>query len=132
MRKKLQTILEQFAKELPEYQAAAVVTVDDGLAVAEFSNAPDMETEAAAAYLASIVKSNAKAIGLLAGKQQTEDILVTTDQSYYLIRDLPGHKLFIFLMIKRGEWIGKARMLLKEHEAEIVEILTEYFSFNEE
>ncbi len=132
MRKKLQNILEQFADDLPGYQAAAVVTVDDGLAVAQFSNDPDIETEAAAAYLASIVKSNTKAIKLLGTNQKTEDILVTTDQSYYLIRDLPNQKLFIFLMITRDEWMGKARMLLLDHEPQITEIITEYFTSDED
>ncbi len=132
MRKKLQNILEHFAKELPGYQAAAVVAVDDGLTVAQFSNDPEIETEAAAAYLASIVKSNTKAIKLLGTNQSTEDILVTTDQSYYLIRDLPNQALFIFLMITREEWMGKARMLLLEHEEEITNILTEYFTTDDQ
>lgn len=132
MRKKLQSILEQLANDLPGYQTAAVVAVDDGLSVAEFSSDSKMETAAAAAYLASIVKSNAKAINLLTGKQQTEDILVTTDQSYYLIRNLPGHPLFMFLMTERGEWMGKARMLIQEYEPQITAILTEYFITEEE
>lgn len=132
MRKKLQNILEQLAHELPGYQTAAVVTIDDGLSVAEFSHTKDMETEAAAAYLASIVKSNAKAIKLLTGKQQTEDILVTTDQSYYLIRNLQGYPLFIFLMTQRGEWMGKARMLMQEYEPQMATILTEYFTEEED
>lgn len=65
---------------------------------------PELKTEAAASYLASIVKSNAKAINLLTGNQQTEDILVTTDLSYYLIRDLPGQPLF-FLSHDKPWWV---------------------------
>jgi len=132
MRKKLQDILEQLAADLPGYQAAAVVAIDDGLSVAEFSADVKIETAAAAAYLASIVKSNAKAINLLTGNQKTEDILVTTDQSYYLIRNLPGHSLFMFLMTKRGEWMGKARMLIQDYEPQITTILTEYFTVEDE
>ncbi len=132
MRKKLQSILQELANNLPGYQAAAVVTIDDGLSVAEFSSDSSMETTAASAYLASIVKSNTKAIKLLTGKQQTEDILVTTDQSYYLIRSLPGHPLFMFLMIKRGEWMGKARMLIQDYEPQITEIITDYFTIEDE
>ncbi len=132
MRKELVDILAKIAKDLPGYQTAAVVTIDDGLSVAELSSDNTMETAAAAAYLASIVKSNAKAIKLLADKQQTEDILVTTDYSYYLIRTLPGQPLFLFLMIKRGEWMGKARMLIQEHEQQITNIVKEYFSIKEE
>ena len=132
MRKKLHTILEQLASELPGFQAAAVVTIDDGLSVAELSSDAGMDPAAAAAYLASIVKSNAKAIKLLDGKQHAEDILVTTDQSYYLIHNLPGQQLFIFLMTQRGEWMGKARMLIQDYEPQISSILTEYFTVDEE
>lgn len=128
MRKKLQQILETISRDLPGYQAAAVVAVDDGLTVAQYSSSEGIDSEAAAAYLASIVKSNAKAIKLLAKSQETEDILVTTNYSYYLIRDLPQHPLFIFLMISREEWIGKARMLLLEQEKLISQTLTEYFA----
>jgi len=132
MRKKLQAILEQLANDLPGFQAAAVVAIDDGLSVAEYSSDAKMETAAAAAYLASIVKSNTKAIKLLAGNQRTEDILVTTDQSYYLIRNLPGNPLFMFLMTSRGEWMGKARMLIQEYEPQITTILTSYFTVEED
>lgn len=132
MRKKLQTILEHIAEELPGYQSAAVVGIDDGLSVAEFSTNPLMDTEAAAAYLASIVKSNAKAIKLITGNQQTEDILVTTDQSYYLIRNLPDQPVFVFLMTRRGEWMGKARLMLQDYMPKIDDILNEYFTMNDD
>ncbi len=132
MRKKLRTILENIAAGLPGYQAAAVVAIDDGLAVAEFSKSTSIETEAAAAYLASIVKSNSKAIRLLTGNQKTDDILVTTDQSYYLIRDLQDQPVFMFLMTSREEWIGKARLLLQENEPQIIRILTEYFTVEDD
>ncbi len=132
MRKKLRTILENIAADLPGYQAAAVVAIDDGLAVAEFSKSTSIETEAAAAYLASIVKSNSKAIKLLTGNQKTDDILVTTDQSYYLIRDLQDQPVFMFLMTSREEWLGKARLLLQESEPQIIRILTEYFTMDDD
>ncbi len=132
MRKKLRTILENIAADLPGYQAAAVVAIDDGLAVAEFSKSTSIETEAAAAYLASIVKSNSKAIKLLTGNQKTDDILVTTDQSYYLIRDLQDQPVFMFLMTSREEWLGKARLLLQENEPQIIRILTEYFTMDDD
>jgi predicted regulator of Ras-like GTPase activity (Roadblock/LC7/MglB family) len=128
MRKKLQILLASLAADLPGFASAAVVTVDDGLSVAELSSDPRKETAAAAAYLASIVKSNTRAIKLLAESQRTEDILVSTDQFYYLIREVPGYPFFVFLMIRRGEWLGMARMLLKEFEPLVVEILTAYLT----
>ena len=132
MRHKLQNILKQMAEDLTGFETAAVVSVDDGLSVAEFSRDPKTETAAASAYLASIVKSNAKAIKLLTGNQRTEDILVSTDQYYYLIRDLSDQPLFIFLMTHRGEWLGKARMLLQDYEPQLIAILSAYFTSEED
>jgi len=132
MRKKLQDILESLAADLPGFESAAVVAVGDGLSVAELSRDPQKETAAAAAYLASIVKSNTRAIKLLTESQRAEDILVSTDQFYYLIREVPGLPFFVFLMIRREGWLGMARMLIKKLEPEVASILTTYLDVSEE
>lgn len=75
-----------------------------------------MDAAAASAYLASIVKSNLNAIKLLAGDQVTEDILVTTNDYYFIIRHLTGQPFFIFLMTSRDSWLGKARVVMKEYD----------------
>lgn len=122
MIEKIQKLIEQMAHELPGVLAAAVVTVDDGLSIAEVSRRPDIETAAASAYLASIVKSNAKAIGLLAGDQVTDDILISTDSYHFIIRHIPDQPVFLFLMTTREEWLAKARMLIKKYEPRIAEL----------
>ncbi len=104
------------AGELPGILAAAVVTIDDGMSIAETSTRPDIETAAASAYLASIVKSNSKAIGLLADDQVTDDILITTGKYHFIIRQIPDQPIFLFLMTTREEWLAKARMLIKKYE----------------
>ena len=60
MIKVLQNLIDQMSQELPGILAAAVVTVEDGMSIAEVSRREDIEPAVAAAYLASIVKSNAK------------------------------------------------------------------------
>ena len=102
--------------ELPGILAAAVVTIDDGMSIAEVSTRGDIETAAAAAYLASIVKSNAKAISLLADDEEVDDILVTTSQYHFIIRHQPEQPFFIFLMTSKEAWLGKARLLIKKYE----------------
>lgn len=116
----LQNLVERMAQELPGVLAAAVVTVEDGLSIAESSRKEGVETAAASAYLASIVKSNAKAINLLADDEVVEDILVTTSQYHFIIRHLPDQPFFIFLMTTKKEWLGKARMLIQKYEKEFV------------
>ncbi len=117
---KLQDLINKMSKELPGVLAAAVVTVDDGLSIAEASRKENVETAAASAYLASIVKTNAKAINLLADDETIEDILVTTNQYHFIIRHLPDQPFFIFLMTTREEWLGKARMLIRKYEQEFI------------
>lgn len=116
MIKQIQRLTEQMSKELPGVLAAAVVTIEDGMSIAEASNKEDIETAAASAYLASIVKSNAKAIRLLADDEEIDDILVTTSQYHFIIRHQPDQPFFIFLMTTKDTWLGKARMLIKNYE----------------
>lgn len=116
MIKQVQELIERMSKELPGVLAVAVVTVEDGMSIAEASGSGEIETAAASAYLASIVKSNAKAIRLLADDEEIDDILVTTSQYHFIIRHQPDQPFFIFLMTSKETWLGKARMLIKKYE----------------
>lgn len=116
---KVQNLLKAMANEMPGVLAAAVVTVDDGLSIAEVTKKEGVETAAASAYLASIVKSNGKAIGLLADDEVTDDILITTSHYHFIIRHMPDQPFFIFMMTSKDEWLGKARLLIKKFEVEL-------------
>lgn len=120
MIKKIQGLVEEMAYELPHILAVAVVTVDDGMSIAEKTRKEGLETAAASAYLASIVKSNSKAINLLADDEVVDDILITTGQYHFIIRHMPDQPFFIFLMTSREEWLAKARGLIKKYEPEFV------------
>ncbi len=127
---KVQDLLKAISTELPGVLAAAVVTVDDGLSIAEVSRKEGIETAAASAYLASIVKSNSKAIGLLADDEETDDILITTSHYHFIIRHTPEQPFFIFVMTSKDEWLGKARLLIKKFEKELARFsdeITEQF-----
>ena len=129
MIKQLQNLLDQMSKELPGILAAAVVTVEDGMSIAEVRRREDIETAAAAAYLASIVKSNAKAINLLADDEDVEDILITTRNYHFIIRHIDDQPFFIFVMTSKEEWLGKARLLIKKYEAQFIGFAS-YFQKN--
>ncbi len=122
---KVNRLIEAMSRELPGVLSAAVVTVDDGLSIAEVSRVDGLETAAASAYLASIVKSNGKAIGLLADNEVTDDILITTTKYHFIIRHAPDQPFFIFVMTTRDEWLGKARMLMKKFETELARFADE-------
>ncbi len=120
MIKEIQKLVEEMAQELPHILAVAVVTVDDGMSIAEATRREGIETAAASAYLASIVKSNSKAINLLADSEVIDDILITTDQYHFIIRHMPEQPFFIFLMTSKKEWLAKARMLIKKYEPRFI------------
>lgn len=123
---KLQSLIDRMSKELPGILAAAVVTVDDGMSIAAVRRREDIETDAASAYLASIVRSNAKAISLLADDEVVDDILVTTSQYHFIIRHMPEQPFFIFVMTSKEVWLGKARMLIKKYEVQFAQFAEFY------
>lgn len=121
MIKQLQSLIERMCGELPGVLAAAVVTVEDGMSIAAASSRQDLDTAPASAYLASIVKSNAKAIGLLADDEVVDDILVTTSHYHFIIRHQPDQPFFIFLMTTKETWLGKARLLITRYEQQFAQ-----------
>ncbi|CAK8724363.1 hypothetical protein H206_02300 [Candidatus Electrothrix aarhusensis] len=123
MIKKLPPLLERLKKELPGFLTAAVVNCDDGLTLTELSLKPEIEAGAAAAYLSSIVKSNRKAIKLLANNEITDDIIVSTSQHHFIIRDLTNLPFFLFVMTDRNEWLGRTKMIMQSLEIELIDIM---------
>ena len=114
----IQVTLTNMCDEIPGVLTAAIVTINDGLSIAEENRREGIDSAAASAYLASIVKSNLNAIKLLAGDQMTEDILVTTNDYYFIIRQIPDQPFFLFLMTSRESWLGKARVVMKEYDTQ--------------
>jgi len=129
MLNQLQSLIDQMSKELPGVLAVAVVTVEDGMSIAEVKRKEGIETAAAAAYLASIVKSNSKAINLLADDEQVDDILITTKMYHFIIRHVEGQPFFLFVMTSKDEWLGKARMLIRKYEPQFAKF-AEYYEKN--
>jgi predicted regulator of Ras-like GTPase activity (Roadblock/LC7/MglB family) len=125
----LQNLIDQMSMELPGILAVAVVTVEDGMSIAEVSRREDVEPAVVAAYLASIVKSNARAINLLAGDEDVEDILITTRHYNFIIRHTDKQPFFIFVMTTKEEWVAKARLLIKQYEAQCADFAG-YFEKN--
>ncbi len=117
---KIQKLVEQMSMELPHILAVAVVSVEDGMSIAEVTRKDDIDTAAASAYLSSIVKSNSKAINLLAGDQVIDDILITTNDYHFIIRHMVDMPFFIFLMTTKEEWLAKARGIIKQYEPQLV------------
>ncbi|MCI5193885.1 MAG: hypothetical protein D3915_12295 [Candidatus Electrothrix sp. AU1_5] len=127
MRKQLTSLLERLKKELPGFLTAAVVNCDDGLLLSELSIQPGIDPGTAAAYLSSIVKSNRKAIKLLANDAVTDDIIISTQQHHFIIRDLTTLPFFLFVMTDRKEWLGRTKLVMQSFETELFNIMLKLY-----
>jgi len=123
MTKDIQTVLETIAKDLPGFVASAAVLVEDGLPVAGLSKRADVDPEAISAHMTSIVQSNLKALKLISQDQVTDDILITTNDYYFLIRHRPDKPYFLYIMTERNEWLGRVRLRVKKYENDIIRLL---------
>ena len=123
MTDKATALLREMADKLPSLVAAAAVHLEDGLSIAELSVKPGAEASTASAFLATIVQSNLQAIKILADGQVLDDILITTDQYYFLIRHSKERPYFLFFMTEKDEWLGRARLIMRECNQMMEEIL---------
>ncbi|MDR3632162.1 MAG: hypothetical protein P4L42_17720 [Desulfocapsaceae bacterium] len=113
MIKNITNLLEQMIQKHPGILVAAVVTIEDGMSIAEMGRHPEIDTAAVSAYLASIVKSNSKAIGLLAESRESDDLLITTNKYHFVIRRMADLPIFTFYMTTKEKWLAIADTLMQ-------------------
>lgn len=77
----------------------------------------------ASASYAEVLKSNRRALDLLGmSRTATEDILITTDTVYILLREL-NEAYYQGLAVSRDASLGMARMMMKKFQPRILEAL---------
>ncbi|WP_201328034.1 roadblock/LC7 domain-containing protein [Thermotomaculum hydrothermale] len=123
----LEKLLESAAKEIAEMVGASVVNMETGLALASYSVDPSFDVSVSSAAYAEVLKQNDVALDLLGGPEvvgEVEDILVTTDKFYFLVRKL-GNKHFLGVAITKKGNLGLARVIMKKYEPKMEEELAE-------
>ncbi len=116
----VQAILDRFQAEVPEFVSTDLVSVDSGLSIGGGTADPDFDASIASACFAEVVKSNRRALDLLGlGADSSEDILITTEKVYILIR-LLGNEYCHLLAISRQGNLGLGRVLMKKYEPELL------------
>lgn len=122
---KLHKVLETFREEVPEFVSTDIVNIESGLSIGGGSINPDFDASVASASYAEVVKSNHRALDLIGlGGDSTEDILVTTDQIYVLLRML-GSEYYHVLAVGRKGNLGLARAIMKKYEARLLSAVGE-------
>lgn len=121
----LHKVLESFRQEVPEFVSTDIVNVDSGLSIGGGSIDPDFDGSIAAASYAEVVKANGRALELLGlGATSTEDILISTQKVYVLIRPM-GAEYYHVLAVGRKGNLGLARAIMKKYEPKLLTAIGE-------
>ncbi len=116
----LHKVLESFREEVPEFVSTDIVNVDSGLSIGGGSIDPDFDASVAAASYAEVVKANGRALDLLGmGAGSTEDILISTEKIYVLIRPMGKDYYHVLAVGRRGN-LGLARAIMKKYEPKLL------------
>ena len=116
-------LLEELTREIPDIIAAEVVSIDEGVSLVSTTNDPAFDPDIAAAYYAEVVKNHEKALEVLREGCKPEEVLVTTNEFYLIVRILPGTRFYVGLIMAKKSNVGMARMVMKRYEKKFIETL---------
>ena len=119
----LKIIHEHMATHIKGYIASAVVNLEDGLAVSKLCTVPEIDCDAISVYLSSIVNSHIKTTKIIPGTRETNDISFTTDKNYFIIRILPSHLVFFYVMTEEDGRLKSKRSLMEKYEKYVMKTL---------
>ncbi len=123
----IQKILESCGNEIPALLATSIVNIESGLGIAHYSINANFDPAVSSAAFAEVIKQNQMALDFLGGYEtvgETEDILITTDKVYILLRQL-GDKHYHGVAVSKKSNLGLARIIMKKYEIDFLETLKE-------
>ena len=93
--------LESLLSDIDGAIAAALVDYKSGMALGTAGTGLNLEV--AAAGNTEVVRAKMKTMSNLGLKGSIEDILITLDKQYHIIRPIPGQSLFMYLALNREQ-----------------------------
>ena len=93
--------LESLLSDIDGAMAAAIVDYKSGMALGTVGTGLDLEV--AAAGNTEVVRAKMKTMSNLGLKGAIEDILITLDKQYHIIRPVPDQTLFTYLVLNREQ-----------------------------
>ncbi|MCD0449889.1 hypothetical protein LO762_11915 [Actinocorallia sp. API 0066] len=115
--------LDQSLKEMMSIDGAlgaAIVDYSSGMALGVLGSSKALDLQIAAAGNTEVVRSKMRTIEQLGLKESIEDILITLDKQYHIIRPLrsrSGQGLFMYAALDRG----RANLALARHHLKRIE-----------
>ncbi|GAA0703216.1 hypothetical protein OOK44_30255 [Streptomyces cellulosae] len=115
-----ETSLKECLSSIDGATAAALVDYTSGMALGTLGGGKDLNLEVAAAGNTDVVRSKLRTMELLGLKEEIEDILITLNSQYHLIRLLKGrggNGLFLYLVLDSG----RANLAMARHQMRRIE-----------
>jgi hypothetical protein len=100
--------------------AVALVDYTSGMTLGTLGGGPDFDVTVAAAGNTDVVRAKLRTIEMLGLPDRVEDILITLDNQYHLIRPLAsgtGRGLFLYLALAKA----RANLALARHQLRAIE-----------
>ncbi|MGC9495977.1 hypothetical protein [Streptomyces sp. WG7] len=119
----LETSLKECLGSIDGATAAALVDYTSGMALGTLGGGKDFNLEVAAAGNTDVVRSKLRTMEHLGLKDEIEDILITLNTQYHMIRLLKGrggNGLFLYLVLDASRAnLAMARHQLRRIESEL-------------
>ena len=121
----LTEVIAEFRSELEHFISTDIVNISSGMSIGGSAVDPNFDASLASAAYADVVKSNRRALDLLGlGADTCEDILITTDNAFLLIRMLGTDHYHGLALGKKGT-LGLARAIMKKYATRVLPIIRE-------
>jgi hypothetical protein len=107
---------------IPGAMAAALVNMPSGMALGKAGNAAGLDLDAAAAGNTEVVRAKLNTMQSLGIKGEIEDILITLNTQYHIIRPLGlDTTVFLYLVLNKAQAnLAMARRTMQKIEGALV------------
>lgn len=112
----LDDLLTKLADETDGFIATAIIGISDGIEIGGVSSTSSFDSARASAEFSTVIQSVLRALRTL-GNDLLEDILVTTDNTYLLMRIMNNKSFYQGLAISKAKGnLGRARLIMKNYD----------------